>query len=125
MELGHIIAQLRAEKKISQRELAKELNVSAGVVGLWETNKRLPSLECFISLIDYFNISADALLINDRKKKNYSRNDSLSPDAIKLLETYNFLDEDNQDILMGKAKELLKQQRLEEKRRIILAAKAT
>lgn len=125
MELGHIIAQLRAEKKISQRELAKELNVSAGVVGLWETNKRLPSLECFISLIDYFNISADALLINDRKKKNYSRNDSLSSNATKLLETYNFLDEDNQDILMGKAKELLKQQRLEEKRRIIPAAKAT
>ncbi len=125
MELGHIIAQLRAEKKISQRELAKELNVSAGVVGLWETNKRLPSLECFLSLVDYFNVSADALLINDREKKFFSTNGSMSPNAGKLLETYNLLDEDNQDILIGKAKELLKQQRLEEKRRIIPTAKAT
>ena len=49
----------------------------------------------------------------------------MSPNASKLLETYNLLDEDNQDILIGKAKELLKQQRLEEKRRIIPTAKAT
>ena len=49
----------------------------------------------------------------------------MSPNAGKLLETYNLLDEDNQDILIGKSKELLKQQRLEEKRRIIPTAKAT
>lgn len=44
MKIGHEIAKLRAKKNISQRELASALNVSAGVVGLWETNKRAPHM---------------------------------------------------------------------------------
>lgn len=67
MKIGHIIAQLRASKNISQRQLASALNVSAGVVGLWETDKRLPSYECIISLADYFMISTDLLFEHDRK----------------------------------------------------------
>ena len=67
MEIGHIIAQLRAEKKLSQRQLASIINVSPGVIGLWETNKRVPSFECVIALADYFEISTDVLFDADRK----------------------------------------------------------
>ena len=117
MQIGHAIARLRTEKKISQKELAKELNVSSGLVGLWETNKRLPSLECFISLIDYFSVSADVLLENDRQVSSYQYHTSISNSNSfqKLSETFAMLNEDNQDILIGEAKKLLKQQRLEEK----------
>ena len=69
MEVGHIIARLRTEKKLSQRDLAKEINVSAGVIGLWETNKRLPSYEFIIALADYFAISTDVFFEKDRKLK--------------------------------------------------------
>lgn len=116
MEIGHIIAQLRADRNISQRQLASALNVSPGVVGLWETNKRLPSYECIISIADFFAISTDLLFEKDRKLTpiNYLR-EPMSETSQKILDTFKQLSEDNQDILIGEAKKLLKQQRLEEK----------
>lgn len=128
MEIGHTIAQLRTEKKISQKKLALDLNVSAGLVGLWETNKRFPSLEHFISLVDYFTVSADLLLEHERKLKpgQYaSIANEVAPEIKKIIETFSQLNEDNQDILLGKAKELLKEQRIEEKRSSTPMAKAT
>lgn len=116
MEIGHIIAQLRTEHKISQRTLANALNVSPGVVGLWETNKRLPSFECIISIADYFSISTDVLFEKDRKLKPQEYNKTvLTKSSQKIVETFTLLNEDNKDILIGEAKKLLKQQRLEEK----------
>lgn len=128
MQIGHVISQLRTQRNISQRQLANEINVSPGLVGLWETNKRLPSLECFVLLIDFFSVSADLLLENDRELKpnqfnSISTNDV--PGSTKILDTFVQLNEDNQDILIGEAKKLLKNQRLEEKRISRPKAKAT
>lgn len=126
MQLGHIIAQLRNQNKISQKQLAQELCISHGLVGLWETNKRTPSLEYFVSLIDYFSISADVLLKNDRKlKPEQYQNISSSTSAQKLMNTFYSLNEDNQDILIGEAKKLLKSQYSEEKRKSTPIANAT
>ena len=108
-------------KNISQRQLAAALNVSAGVVGLWETDKRLPSYECLIALADYFMISADLLLEQDRKLNSSEyKTDTLPAESRKIVETYLQLNEDNKDILIGEAKKLLKQQRIEEKNGISL-----
>jgi transcriptional regulator with XRE-family HTH domain len=118
MEIGHVIAQLRSERKISQRQLASALNVSAGVVGLWETGKRFPSYECIIALADYFMISTDTLLAKDRtlRADQYSSSiAALSPDIKKMIAVFTELNEDNKDIIMGKIKELLKEQRKEER----------
>lgn len=112
MQIGHII---RIQKSISQKQLAADINVSAGLVGLWETDKRLPSLECLITLIDYFAISADVLLEKDRKLKpeQYKNISDMSLEAQKMFRTFMQLSEDNQDILLGEAKKLLKTQGLE------------
>lgn len=121
MKIGHEIAKLRAKKNISQRELASALNVSAGVVGLWETNKRVPSYECLIALADYFLISIDLLMEQDRKHPIAGNNsDICEKETQKIIDTYLLLNEDNRDILIGEAKKLLKQQRLEEKREAAL-----
>lgn len=127
MEIGHVIARLRNEKEISQRKLATDLNVSSSAVGLWESNKRLPSLECFISLIDYFAVSADLLLANDRKISpvEYQSTVEITPETKKILDTFELLNDDNKDILIGEAKKALKNQRIEEKRESIPVAKAT
>lgn len=113
MQLGRLIAQLRDKHKISQKQLAEELCISHGLVGLWETNKRTPSLEYFVSLIDYFSISADALLKNDRKLKP-EQYQYTSTSTQKIMNTFCLLNEDNQDILIGEAKKLLKSQYNEE-----------
>lgn len=126
MEIGHAISLLRHEKEISQKQLANDLNVSPGLIGLWETNKRTPSLESFILLIDYFSVSADLLLEKDRKltPNQYQNNVAiLSSGVQKILDTFHLLNEDNQDILIGEAKKMLKAQYLEEKRQAISHAK--
>lgn len=126
MEMGHIIARLRNEKNISQKQLAQDLHVSPGLIGMWETNKRLPSMECFISIIDYFSVSADVLLKDDRHLNPCAYDGiEISTEAKKLLTTFTMLNEDNQDILIGESKKLLKSQRLEEKRSMAPTAKAT
>lgn len=127
MQIGHRIAQLRSQKNISQKQLAADLNVSTGLIGLWETDKRVPSLECFIALIDYFAISADTLLENDRKLRpeQYQNILNTSSEMQKIYHTFIQLNEDNQDILIGEAKKMLKTQRLEERRESAPAKKAT
>lgn len=128
MQIGHKISQLRNRKNISQKKLAADINVSPGLVGLWETHKRLPSLECFISLIDYFEVSADLLLEGDRKLKpgQYENTFTGVPaDSRKIMDTFSQLNEDNRDILIGEAKKLLKSQRSEEKRETLTALRAT
>ena len=118
MEVGHTIANLRIKAKLTQRSFAAALNVSPGVIGLWETNKRLPSFEGIISLADFFCISTDVLFEKDRKLKSEQYNKSIPQNANSniLLDTFSALNEDNQYILIGEAKKMLKNQRLEEKR---------
>lgn len=126
MEIGHSIAILRTKQGLTQRDLAKILNISAAAVGQWETNKRLPTLDKFVEVADYFSVSADLLLKNDRKvdSKDYINTiDDLIPvikkaetpsidlqQADLIRETFLKLSESNKYILMGKAMELLKEE---------------
>ena len=112
MKIAHVIANLREKHKISQRELARGINVSAGIVGSWETGRSCPGYENCIALADYFKISMNELFAEDRSISTYD----YKKDEKKIIDAYILLDEDNKDILIGKAKELLKEQRLEEKR---------
>lgn len=130
MQLGLMIAKLRIEKGLSQRALAEALNVSTSVVGMWETNKRLPSIESFLLIIDYFGISADYILEKDRKLRPEQyinkTNDNISPEFKKILNTFYELNEDNKDIIIGEAKKLLKSQKNSEKKEnYVPTAKAT
>ena len=56
------LKQLRAQKNITQQELATKLNVSKGAVAMWETGKRNPDNETLVRISEYFNISIDYLL---------------------------------------------------------------
>lgn len=53
---------LRTEKGIGQVELAKQLNVSKGVISLWENNLREPKLSNIIAIAKYFDVTSDFLL---------------------------------------------------------------
>ena len=118
MEMGHIIAKYRMKNNISQKELAEILKVSPSTVALWEVNKRNPTPMTLINLADYFNISMDILFSADRKNKSYTRENynPLSPDCTRLIGYYEAMNEEGKEILMGEARKLLREQRLEEKR---------
>ena len=60
--IGSIIRQQRQKLKLSQKELAKMLNVSAQLISKWETGESVPSLEYVDALCKALNITSLQLL---------------------------------------------------------------
>ena len=59
---GERLKELRIEKNVSQATLAKALEVSSGIVCLWEIDKSEPTAPNVRKVADYFDVSADYLL---------------------------------------------------------------
>lgn len=62
MTLGAKIATLRAERKLSQGDLAEKLNVSRQSVSKWETDTSVPELDKLILLSELFGVTIDELV---------------------------------------------------------------
>lgn len=58
---GEILKDLRTERGIGQVELAKKLNVSTGIISLWENGLREPKLSNLIAIAKFFSVSIDYL----------------------------------------------------------------
>ena len=63
--LGARIAALRRQAGMSQAELARALAVSASAVGMYEQERREPSLDRIVALSRLFGVSADFLLTGE------------------------------------------------------------
>lgn len=80
MTLGSKIADLRKKHKITQKELAKQLNVSDKVISRWETGASLPDVEMIKKLSQVFDVTIaelydalDDVEENVDEKENYER----------------------------------------------------
>ena len=62
-EMGRRIKLRRKELKIKQSEMAEALNVSNNHISSIETGKQKPSLDIFISICEYLNVTPDYLLL--------------------------------------------------------------
>lgn len=60
--MGKRIAELRAERKMTQSELAELLHVSDKAVSKWETTDSCPDMELLPALSDIFEVSIDYLV---------------------------------------------------------------
>lgn len=56
------LKDLRLEKELSQRELAKQVNLSYSAIRQWENEERVPNAEAVVVLAKFFAVSADYLL---------------------------------------------------------------
>lgn len=56
------LLELRMEKGLSQRNIAKELHISQGTYNNWENGKTQPSIEQLIVLADFFDVCVDYLI---------------------------------------------------------------
>ncbi len=65
---GMRIKELRDEKKLTQRQLAKEIGVSNVTVMQWENGIITPKLDKLIKLSDYFGVSIDYLVGRDERE---------------------------------------------------------
>ena len=56
------LKELRVERKLSQADLAKELNVSQRSITSWETGFRQPDFETLERIAKFFDVTTDYLL---------------------------------------------------------------
>lgn len=128
--IGKQLKLLRDLKGKSQQEVCSELNIEQSTLANYENDRRIPKLDILVKMANYYNCSVDFIIGNEHHVVNYttasespivseteivySTEQELSPSERKLLNTFDELNEDNQDILIGKAKELLQSQRYQE-----------
>ena len=56
------LLELRNEKGLSQRDMAKELQISQGTYNNWENGRTQPSIEQLVALANFFSVSVDYLI---------------------------------------------------------------
>ncbi len=56
------IKDLRAEKNLSQMQLAKQIGVSQKAIDYWERGVNEPKASYIVALADFFEVSCDYLL---------------------------------------------------------------
>ena len=54
--------ELRTERNLSQRELARQLNISQATIARWEANSQIPNVNYAIIIAKFFDVSTDYLL---------------------------------------------------------------
>ena len=59
---GEILKELRIEKGLTQKALAKELSITIPTLSHWECGYQELSFKDLIALCKYFEVSADFLL---------------------------------------------------------------
>lgn len=58
------LLELRKERELSQRDMARALNISQGTYNNWENSNTQPSIEQLIALARFFGVSVDYLIGN-------------------------------------------------------------
>ncbi|MBO5305092.1 MAG: helix-turn-helix transcriptional regulator [Clostridia bacterium] len=59
---GIRIRELRKEKGLSQKDLAKILNVDFRTISFWETERYEPNISQLKELCDFFNVCSDYVI---------------------------------------------------------------
>lgn len=86
------LKELRAEKQISQAELAAILNISNRTISMYEQGNSEPNVETLAKIAAYFYVSTDYLIgiTNSRNPDNRSISDelNLSDEAVDILKEF-------------------------------------
>ena len=60
--VANSLKDLRKSKCLSQRDVARMLNVTQQAIASWENGRTEPSNMALVEIADYFNVSVDYLL---------------------------------------------------------------
>lgn len=101
------LSELRSEKNLSQRELAKIMNVSQGTYNNWENSNTQPSIEQLIALANFFEVSVDYLIGRTDDAGTVIQN-SAQRTQQEVLRLFNATDKDAQTAILAILKNLQK-----------------
>lgn len=92
LNIGERITQLRKQFNLSQDELAKQINVSRTIIGNYERNTNMPSIEVLLKIAKTFNVTVD-YLIGEGEMSSYDK------EVIKRIEDIDKLDQNTKEHL--------------------------
>lgn len=102
---GKQIRKLRDEQGLTQIQIGEIVNKSDSAVRMWELEKSEPDIQTLLILADYFKVSVDYLLGHNVISTNntFSASFNLSEKEKYLLELFNSLSENMQNLLIQTA----------------------
>lgn len=62
LQLGELLAELRQDRNLTQREISELLHVSVGTISNYEKGAHYPDVEKLVVLANFFDVSTDFLL---------------------------------------------------------------
>lgn len=89
--LSEKLKTLRKQYKLSQKEVAKALDVSPSIISGYETGERAPSLENLVSLSYLYRCSTDYLL-GKEKNTSFEQIDTSKLTALQIKLISDFVD---------------------------------
>ncbi len=101
MIFGDILRELLEERDLSQKQFAKDLNISASAVGNYVRNNREPDFDTLKKIAAYFHVSIDFLL-NYRQEQVFDYRDE------KILQIFHALSDEQKDLYLEQGKVFLK-----------------
>ncbi len=90
--IGEKITQLRKQHQLSQAEFAKKIDVSRTIIGNYERNTNMPSVEILLKMANIFDVSID-YIIGEGQLSSYDKQ------VLKRIEEIELLDNDTKDKL--------------------------
>lgn len=102
------LKELRTEKDIFQKDIAKALNCTVSCVSSWEKGITQPSIDNLSQLADFFNCSVDYLIGRENEDgRIINAAPQLSSDEQELLDGFRQLNPAAQLLVRGYAKGML------------------
>lgn len=90
--IGEKIIQLRKQHNLSQADFAKAIEVSRTIVGNYERNTNMPSVEILLKMANIFDVSID-YIIGEGQLSNYDKQ------VLRRIEDIEQLDNETKDKL--------------------------
>ena len=100
------LKQLRIEKKVTQSDVAKFLNVTRQGYANYETGKTSPTPTILVKLADYFECTVDYLVGRESERGSVIINADLKESEEELLSIYRSQTEQNKKYLLTFARGL-------------------
>lgn len=83
-KIGAFLRALRAEKGLTQEQLAEKMLVSSRTVSRWETGANLPDLSVLLEIADFYGVELRELL--DGERRTHTMEESTKQDTRDTLQ---------------------------------------
>ncbi len=103
MKLNEKLRNLIEERDLTQKQLAKDLNIAASTLGGYVQGYSEPDFETLKLLASYFHVSTDYLLGYQPDKQSH-----LTEREMELLQVFRALSDNEQEIYLEQGKSILK-----------------